>query len=393
MKLILHIGTEKTGTTSIQKYLYQNRDLLEENGIYIPKSFGNINHRSIPGYCKRSDKFDDFHIASGILTKEERKSFEKEFENSIKNEFKTIPKHIHTVIISSEHFHSRLLFQDEIDNVKKLFEPFFKEIKIVVYLRRQIDLATSLYSTELKSGNVVPEINIFIKKRCLAQSHYFNYEKFLSLWECTFGKENLEIKLFDKEKFYENNLILDFSFFAFGELLENIRQSLVFPEKENESLTPLGQEILLLLNEKKAKESFDKYNSIANKINHLYRGEGKHPNYELAIDVMNIYAESNQQIQKKYFQTHERLFSNSFEKYKNLNTPSDYEKELKLFEEILELLQVAVPDQELNNIRDIAIFLEKIDINKAYELMKIVHSLRPNGLFIAQKVKEYENLI
>lgn len=34
-KLILHMGTPKTGTTSIQKFLYENRLLLSQNINYI----------------------------------------------------------------------------------------------------------------------------------------------------------------------------------------------------------------------------------------------------------------------------------------------------------------------------------------------------------------------
>ena len=37
--LYLHIGIEKTGTTSIQKSLDQNRDSLLELGYYYPKQF------------------------------------------------------------------------------------------------------------------------------------------------------------------------------------------------------------------------------------------------------------------------------------------------------------------------------------------------------------------
>ena len=35
-KCILHIGTEKTGTTAIQEYLKSNRDALAKQGFYHP---------------------------------------------------------------------------------------------------------------------------------------------------------------------------------------------------------------------------------------------------------------------------------------------------------------------------------------------------------------------
>ncbi|GIT91421.1 hypothetical protein JANAI62_18780 [Jannaschia pagri] len=42
-RLILHIGTHKTATTSIQKYLNRNRDVLAERGIFYP-SYDLIDH-------------------------------------------------------------------------------------------------------------------------------------------------------------------------------------------------------------------------------------------------------------------------------------------------------------------------------------------------------------
>jgi hypothetical protein len=38
MDLYLHIGTEKTGTTSIQHFLYENIEKLKEKKIYLSQS-------------------------------------------------------------------------------------------------------------------------------------------------------------------------------------------------------------------------------------------------------------------------------------------------------------------------------------------------------------------
>lgn len=43
-KLTLHIGTEKTGTTSIQNTLKANYDNLNQLGILYPKCFKLSNH-------------------------------------------------------------------------------------------------------------------------------------------------------------------------------------------------------------------------------------------------------------------------------------------------------------------------------------------------------------
>ena len=50
MKLIIHIGTEKTGTTTIQSFLKANSKLLSDNSIFIPPTvlFGDNKAYSIP---------------------------------------------------------------------------------------------------------------------------------------------------------------------------------------------------------------------------------------------------------------------------------------------------------------------------------------------------------
>ncbi len=62
MKLILHIGTEKTGTTSIQNFLKLNRIKLKKHGYYIPKSpaLPSGNHRWITLIAYDKDRTDDF---------------------------------------------------------------------------------------------------------------------------------------------------------------------------------------------------------------------------------------------------------------------------------------------------------------------------------------------
>ena len=38
MELIIHIGTHKTGTSSLQTFLATNRSVLIKHGIYYPES-------------------------------------------------------------------------------------------------------------------------------------------------------------------------------------------------------------------------------------------------------------------------------------------------------------------------------------------------------------------
>jgi len=46
-KAILHIGTEKTGTTSIQLYLYENRARLARQGYLFPETCDYLSSRKL----------------------------------------------------------------------------------------------------------------------------------------------------------------------------------------------------------------------------------------------------------------------------------------------------------------------------------------------------------
>lgn len=52
MNLILHIGTPKTGTTTLQKWLYSNKNKLPEHGIFLSEVSGKVNNRRLVNFFK-----------------------------------------------------------------------------------------------------------------------------------------------------------------------------------------------------------------------------------------------------------------------------------------------------------------------------------------------------
>lgn len=59
MKCFLHIGTEKTATTTIQSFLSLNRKRLREYGYFYPESIGFLNHSSLSIAAYELTKRDD----------------------------------------------------------------------------------------------------------------------------------------------------------------------------------------------------------------------------------------------------------------------------------------------------------------------------------------------
>ena len=204
MKLILHIGTEKTGTTSIQKFLLKNREALNKQNILYPKSTCGLlgNHRWVPTFAYNEKFEDDFIIknfnCNSTLRKDSLDKKLDEFKKEISNSNANI------CLLSSEHFSSRLVNIQEIYKLKSILEDFFDEISIILYIRKPINYAISLLSTELISGGTPLGLDLeSFKKR--------SNLNLIQKWEEVFSIKNIKIKLFEKNDFLEGDLLKDFS--------------------------------------------------------------------------------------------------------------------------------------------------------------------------------------
>ena len=128
-KLYLHIGTEKTGTTSIQSFLDKNRGVLSDNGFHLLACGGKKNQRAIPSYCMADDHYDDYFLDRQIDNIEKKQKFRKKIYEAFNEEMNSLGGSVHSVIISSEHFHSRLESRAEVERFKQLMSDYFSEIK------------------------------------------------------------------------------------------------------------------------------------------------------------------------------------------------------------------------------------------------------------------------
>lgn len=234
MRLLLHIGTEKTGTTSIQQLLHVNRDVLLAAGIHVLRAAGAPNHRWLSAWAIPDDRDDDFFARRGIA-REERATRRAAFHDRLHAELATLPAHVHTIVASSEHLHSRLGSTAEVAAVRDLLAPYADEVRVVCYLREQADLCASLYSTALKVGMDVG-LETFVEQ-CTSGNPYYDYDLLLGFWREVFGEDALDVRLFDRSWLAGGDLISDFT--RLLGLPEG--HSLVTGVTQNESLTPAGQ--------------------------------------------------------------------------------------------------------------------------------------------------------
>ena len=212
MKAFLHIGIEKTGTTTIQTFLAQNRTPLLQDGFLYPHCPGKTNHIKLVAYAAQLRTIEDIRDRlyglnyTAILDAHKIEAFREQFRTRLRAELASTTAT--TVIFSSEHCSSRLITEAEIARLKALLEEFFATIDIVIYLRRQDDLLISSYSTKvICDGRIEP---IGIPDPQIIDT-YYDYKKILQKWESVFGKESIIVRIFDPQEFYNHDLLADFS--------------------------------------------------------------------------------------------------------------------------------------------------------------------------------------
>lgn len=392
--LILHIGTEKTGTSSIQEFLYQNKKQLEDEGYHFLQSAGERNNRALPAYLLNDEDSinDDFYHLKGIKSIGEIDSFRKKFSEKLNDELTTLNSKIHTVIISSEHFHSRVNKLESIGKLKKITQEYFNQVKIICYLREQSQVCESWYSTALKNGHTstFPE---FVKT-CNKNNIYFNYYENLRKWIEVY-KKDINIRVFDKNNFIEGNLIKDFIYTCGIDDKSNFNYNISI---ENESINTTGQHFIYSINNILRKENdHEEISKLKNSKKIIVEnlvGKGQKITKSDYLRIVDEFDESN----KKLFNHFSNLREYNFPK-RDLNTlPDEYEKSEKnfYFELVKNLTssRIDFSSEDIDLLRDIALDLGSSgNYYLALQLMKIAKKSRPNGPLIDKKIKEYKLLI
>lgn len=179
-----------------------------------------------------------------------RKNLTQEHYNNVKT-FQDNHADGNHVVYSSEHLHSRVYDAAAIHELKKWLTPLYDQIKIIVYLRRQDRLVLSAYSTHLRGG----ETKEFRFPPAGIQSPYFGYRKMVNQWAEVFGKSNVNIRLFEKQKLYKESIVDDF-----GEQIgfDMSDTSFVQPIDSNKSLSHAAKLCLIQINREIARQTTTK---------------------------------------------------------------------------------------------------------------------------------------
>jgi len=250
MNLILHPGHGKCGSTSIQKFLYDNRATFEAKGCAVPDRF----------FYFRFEKNCDFSVAqpavcylSDIHKQGNYSLLNKRIERSIENAEKS---DIHTFILSAEN-----LANITTGPLHEIFSKYFDVKKVLYYIRRQDDFLLSAWQQwGHKSGRKFAEYcNHHLK------SGHPVYTDNAKMLESHYGRDTLEVAPFSRKAFHNGDLISDF-------LVKTGLDAFNHPKStasvENRSLNPLVcdylaqfPEIYITAHDNHPKTNLEKYKS------------------------------------------------------------------------------------------------------------------------------------
>jgi hypothetical protein len=231
MKLILHIGTPKTGTTALQQFLYANRESLAAYGFHYATA-----PHGLPG---------GNHVANALNLD----------QNPAVYAFFT--KHMdlarrrgaHTILLSGENLSvmsvvhamprrevcANAVERDHglIETLKALIPDGIDTSRVVCYFRRPDRYAESLYSQHVKRGIIFDgtfeEFLPIIRPALL-------YDQHMRSWSDAFGRENCIVRLYEATR---ADIVTDFMANVVG--VNDISQ---FTHLENAGNERLSRDVL-----------------------------------------------------------------------------------------------------------------------------------------------------
>ena len=234
MRCVLHIGADKTGTSSIQWTLAANAAAIAARNFHYlaaGRQFDRrLRHRSL-GFHFAMRALDrparDLQATLGFTDDDSRRRYRQQFARDFDREVAGLPDEA-TVVISDE---ALFVYSEPATaaNAAAFLKPRFAETEIIVYLRRPDLYLASRYSQHVKMGG-----RMTLAEYAAANAHKRLYFNRLKNWSDAFGRPHLIIRPFDRAVLAGGDVVVD----LLGQIgLDSSGLDIV---RSNVSLTPLG---------------------------------------------------------------------------------------------------------------------------------------------------------
>ncbi|TVT30876.1 hypothetical protein [Marinobacter vinifirmus] len=333
-ELILHIGAEKCGSSSIQSFLMKNRDKLKSFGVCYPETPGVKNQTKITAYAQDLTKIDSIRKTLGLSSAQDVVNFRDSFGRKFKEEI--VSSDCEQFVISNEHCSSRLLERSEIALLAELFHGIFDSVRVLLYVRPQDEVLISSYSTQVKSGS---NKSFQFPSSYEKVRFYVKYREIADLWSSVFGRDNVIVVPMHRT-----------SKLGIGDSVEDLCRRLNIlssdfdsADKQNVSLDIYKIWFLRGLN-----EHFDLFvlNTLNQKrariVSSLERTKAVGPKFCASFEdrrkFLELFASNNQALFSEYCGFEENIFSVPSDDSAECRVPERVDSE-KIFEIVADLLE------------------------------------------------------
>lgn len=220
-KVIIHIGHLKSGSSSIQNFIYDNNAKLTSGGKRLR-------------YVQSAIAIERFiGIRHLFLNKVDLESGGR--WPDVVDEISACEEEVAIVSYEGLIRYSK----NEVELVGGLLEKF--EVTVVVYLRRQDFFIQSLYVEYLQNHSFKCDFSSF----ATAYEHLCDYRHIVSLWSDVFGSEKIIVRNFDHIVSQAGDVVVDFCSLFNISIPEDVDLSIY---RENRSLKKEMLEVVFALN-------------------------------------------------------------------------------------------------------------------------------------------------
>lgn len=193
-RVVVHIGATKTGSTFIQHTLEKNRPALLRKGVWFPE-VGLFWQPTRPHKQAGHSEFTRAAVDG-----------DPALRDYIRRGLDLMEGRIHTIVLSSEAF----FLQENAPRLADYFEGH--PLEMVVYLRRQDEWANSQYC-EFVAGGAVGRVDLPIDQwlKQPKTERLLDYRNPISGWRDKIGSKNIRVRVFERSRFVEGDLLADFA--------------------------------------------------------------------------------------------------------------------------------------------------------------------------------------
>jgi hypothetical protein len=233
---VLHIGSSKTGTTTIQRALRRNAPVLRATGHLYPRTPGSVRHTKLGLFVRPDDDLvrqPDWVRGDYGTVPEFRRRFRRRIDGEIDRSGAA------RVVLSDE----GLFNADErmVGRMRSFVTRLGGQVRLVVYLRRQDDHLISRYQQVVKTGEVERMATWAASKEWQG---FYDYHHRLTSWQ-DLGAATVVVRRFERERMVDGSLVADFLDAAGIPVSES---ELSHTDARNESLGAEAIEVLRILN-------------------------------------------------------------------------------------------------------------------------------------------------